>query len=106
MGLPMNAYLSAITRLPLCNPAFLQVTRDRQGRSNAFLQPARINARTSVVATGKVCQQPVADKAMGLPVGAAGPIERSERDLVRRPTDLASVTGCGHEASVIPARIR
>ena len=34
---------------------------------------ARINARTSVVATGKVCQQPVAGKAMGLPVGAAAP---------------------------------
>jgi hypothetical protein len=33
--------------------------------------PARITARTSVVATGKVCQQPVAGKAMGLPVGAA-----------------------------------
>ena len=34
---------------------------------------ARINARTSVVATGKVCQQPVAGKVMGLPVGAAAP---------------------------------
>jgi hypothetical protein len=28
--------LSAITRLPLCNPAFLQVVRDRKGRSNAL----------------------------------------------------------------------
>jgi hypothetical protein len=43
--------------------------------------PARINAPTSVVATGKVCQQPVAGKAMGLPVGAAAP---SMADRVRR----------------------
>jgi hypothetical protein len=28
--------LSAITRLPLCNPAFSQVVRDRKGRSNAL----------------------------------------------------------------------
>jgi hypothetical protein len=38
---PGTSSLSAITRLPLCNPAFLQVVRDRQGRSNALLQPAR-----------------------------------------------------------------
>jgi hypothetical protein len=31
-------HLSAITRLPLCNPAFLQVVRDRQGRSNALFK--------------------------------------------------------------------
>jgi hypothetical protein len=36
--------------------------------------PARINARTSVVATGKVGQQPVAGKAMGLPGGRGSPI--------------------------------
>jgi hypothetical protein len=65
--------LSAKCREPLCNPAFSQVMRDRKGRSNALLQPARINVRASGVATGKVCQQPVAGKAMGLPVGAAAP---------------------------------
>jgi hypothetical protein len=30
--------LSAITRLPLCNPAFSQLARDRQGRSNALFE--------------------------------------------------------------------
>jgi hypothetical protein len=34
---PGTSSLSAITRLPLCNPAFSQVVRDRQGRSNALL---------------------------------------------------------------------
>jgi transposase len=34
---PAASSLSAITRLPLCNPAFSQVVGDRQGRSNAFL---------------------------------------------------------------------
>jgi hypothetical protein len=34
--------------------------------------PARINARMSVVATGKVCHQLVADKAMGLLLGGRG----------------------------------
>jgi hypothetical protein len=33
---PAPSSLSAITRLPLCNAAFLQVMRDRQGRSNAL----------------------------------------------------------------------
>jgi hypothetical protein len=42
--------------------------------------PARINARTSVVATGKVCQQPVAGKVMGLPGGRGSPIEQRDRD--------------------------
>jgi hypothetical protein len=32
-----SASLSAIAASPPCNPAFLQVARDRQGRSNAFL---------------------------------------------------------------------
>jgi hypothetical protein len=39
-------------------------------------------------------------KAMGLPGGRGSPIERRERDLVRRPTDLASATGCGHKGSI------
>ena len=34
---PPTSSLSAIPRLPPCNPAFSQVARDRQGRSNAFL---------------------------------------------------------------------
>jgi hypothetical protein len=33
---PAPSSLSAITRLPLCNPAFLQVMRDRKGRSNVL----------------------------------------------------------------------
>jgi hypothetical protein len=33
---PPASSLSAIMCLPLCNPAFLQVTRDRKGRSNAL----------------------------------------------------------------------
>jgi hypothetical protein len=33
---PPTSSLSAIERLPLCNPAFSQVVRDRQGPSNAF----------------------------------------------------------------------
>jgi hypothetical protein len=33
---PGTSSLSAITRLPLCNPAFLQVVLDRRGRSNAL----------------------------------------------------------------------
>src|SRR4029453_8947078 len=34
---PAASSLSAIGGLPLCNPAFLQVAADRQGRSNAVL---------------------------------------------------------------------
>jgi hypothetical protein len=35
---PGTSSLSAITRLPLCNPTFLQVARDRQRRSNALFE--------------------------------------------------------------------
>jgi hypothetical protein len=35
---PAMAVLSAIGGLPLCNPAFLQVMRDRKGRSNALFE--------------------------------------------------------------------
>jgi hypothetical protein len=33
---PAASSLSAIEGSPLCNPAFLQVARDRKGRSNAL----------------------------------------------------------------------
>src|SRR5215212_6244182 len=36
---PAASSLSAITRLPLCNPAFLQVVPDRRGPRYAFNQP-------------------------------------------------------------------
>jgi hypothetical protein len=68
---PPASSLSAITRLPLCNPAFCRTCATVGGEVMRSCNPARITARTSVVATGKVCQQPVAGKAMGLPVGAA-----------------------------------
>jgi hypothetical protein len=35
---PPTSSLSAIGGSPLCNPAFLQVVRDRQGRSNALFE--------------------------------------------------------------------
>jgi hypothetical protein len=35
------SHLSAITRLPLCKPAFLQVVRDRKGSSNALSERVR-----------------------------------------------------------------
>jgi hypothetical protein len=35
---PPTSSLSAIEGSPLCNPAFLQVVRDRQGRSNALFE--------------------------------------------------------------------
>src|SRR5918992_6342423 len=35
---PPTSSLSAIEGSPLCNPAFLQVVRDRRGRSNALFE--------------------------------------------------------------------
>jgi hypothetical protein len=49
-------------------------------RSNSLLGSA---LRRNAVAAGKVCQQPVADKAMGLPGGRGSPIESMTETVVR-----------------------
>jgi hypothetical protein len=43
---PGTSSLSAIEGLPLCNPTFSQVVRDRRGSSNAFLRSRPTSART------------------------------------------------------------
>ena len=68
--------LSAIERLPLCNPAFSQVVRDRQGPSNALLRSRPTSARIGHAAADKLEDQSVAGKVMGLPGGHGSPIER------------------------------
>jgi hypothetical protein len=45
---PPPSSLSAITRLPLCNPAFLQVARDRKRRSNALFERGQRRAVEAV----------------------------------------------------------
>src|SRR4029450_12961901 len=81
---PPASSLSAIMGLPLCNPAFLQVARDRQGRSNALLhlRPGPAHGRGAMT-TGKVCPQLVAGKVMGLPGGRGSPIECVTVTVVR-----------------------
>jgi hypothetical protein len=55
---PAASSLSGIEGSPLCGAAFSQVAADRQGRSNAFLQPRPTGARTHCHAAGKIGDQP------------------------------------------------
>jgi hypothetical protein len=80
---PAPSSLSAITPLPLCEPAFSQVAGDRRGSSNALLRSRPTRARIGHAAADKLEDQFVAGKAMGLPVGAAAPSSGGTVTVVR-----------------------
>jgi hypothetical protein len=77
---PPASSLSAITRSPLCGPAFSQVACDRRGSSNAFLRFRPTSARIGHAAADKLGDQFVVGKVMGLPGERSSPIERCDRD--------------------------
>jgi hypothetical protein len=87
---PPPSSLSAIGGLPLCNPAFSQVVRDRRGSSNAFLRSRPTSARIGHAAADKLEDQSVAGKVMGLPGGRGSPIRRRGPDCGQTacPTEL------------------
>jgi hypothetical protein len=84
---PGTSSLSGIEGSALCGPAFSQVTAERQGPRDAFLQP-RPDRRLGV-AKCKLGDQPVAGKVMGCRVGAAAPSGGVAMSLVRRPAQPA-----------------
>ena len=80
----LRLYPYKVSRARACGPAFprsLATVRGEGMRSNS---PPGFAHRRDAVAAGKVCQQSVADKAMGLPVGAAAP-SRVTVTAVRSP---------------------
>ena len=77
---PGTSSLSAIERLPLCNPAFSQVVRDCRGSSNALLRSRPTSARTGHRAAGQARGPTRRRQVMGLPGGRGSPIKRRDRD--------------------------
>jgi hypothetical protein len=80
---PAASSLSAITRSPLCNPAFSQVACDRRGRSNALLHLRLTSARTRRDDHWQgmpTSSRPQGDGAAG---GRGSPIERVTETVVR-----------------------
>ena len=101
--------LSAIEGSPLCGPAFSQVAATVRGegmRSNNF-PPGPAHGQDAVAA-GKVCHQPVAGKAMGLPGGRGSPIEwrDRDRDQVECPTRVLRPGRLAASTASPPARAR
>jgi hypothetical protein len=76
---PAASSLSAIFSSAPCGPECSQVISERQGRSYPLLVRARTGARRRCYPTArKLCERPVAGKAMGLPGGRGSPIERGD----------------------------
>jgi hypothetical protein len=102
---PPPSSLSAITRLPLCNPAFLQVAGDRQGRSDAFLATSfqAVQAGHSIGSPAGGSFASRGCRPVRSPAGQRrGPGEAAagQQSSTRR---CATVSACGRCASV-PAR--
>src|SRR5215218_4368210 len=103
---PPTSFLSAIEGSPLCGPAFPQVALDRQGPSNAFYVPAQPAHGQDAAAAGRVGDQLVAGKVMGLPGGRGSPIKRRDRGQAACPTRALRPARRAARTANPPARAR